>query len=242
VTDSETDRGLGGTPARVGESASGRVRGGRTLPRLHLVTDDAILRREDFVAVAHAAVAVGGEDLALHLRGPATDGRTVYRRTVELRDAARASGSLLVVNDRVDVALAAGADGVQLGGRSLDPADLPGEAAGLAVGVSVHSADAARSAGSVDWLLVGTIYPTASHPGRPGSGPGLVGAVTAVTSVPAVAIGGVTPERTTEVMRSGAWGVAIVRGVWDAEDPIEALHRYLEVAAPDTTPDSTPNP
>jgi len=225
VTASETDRDVERAP-----------------PRVHLITDDSILERDDFPAVAHAALAVGGSDVALHVRGPGTDGRTLYRRTLDLRGASRDAGALLVVNDRVDVALAAGADAVQLAGRSLHPDDLPVEAGSLAVGVSVHGPAEASTVGTVDWLLAGTIYPTPSHPGRPGAGPRLLGAVAAVTAVPAIAIGGVTPERVAEVMRAGAWGVAVMRGVWDAADPIEALHRYLEVAAPDPTSDSTPTP
>lgn len=214
----------------------------RAVPRLHLITDDSILARPDFSAVADALAAVGGEAVAVHVRGPSTDGRTLHDRARALRLTCVDSGAMLVVNDRVDVAIAVEADAVQLGDRSLAPPDLPAAAGSLRVGVSMHSAEEAGTAEGVDWIVVGTIYPTPSHPGRAGSGPELLGAVSAVTAAPVLAIGGVTPDRVTEVMRSGAWGVAVMRGVWNATDPIEALHRYLEVVALDPTSDSTPTP
>lgn len=212
------------------------------VPRLHLITDDAILARPDFMAVGHALVAAGGSDVALHVRGPSTDGRTLYRRTLGLRGPTRDSGVVLVVNDRVDVAVAADADAVQLGGRSLPVQRLPEASSALRVGVSVHTIEAASAADDADWLLVGTIYATPSHPERPGAGPAFLGAVAAVTTRPTIAIGGVSPERVGEVVRAGARGVAVMRGVWDASDPIEALHRYLEAVRLDPTPDSTPTP
>ncbi|MDT8342467.1 MAG: thiamine phosphate synthase, partial [Longimicrobiales bacterium] len=91
------------------------------VPPLHLVTDDAVLARPGFRGAAEAALEAGGARVALHLRGPGTNGGPLYRLAVALVPAARAAGALLLVNDRVDVAACAGADGVQLGRRSLPP-------------------------------------------------------------------------------------------------------------------------
>jgi thiamine monophosphate synthase len=92
----------------------------------------------------------------------------------------------------------------------------------------VHRGDEARFVdGSADWLLVGTLWPTPSHPGRPGAGTPLLGAMAGLRT-PLIAIGGVTAERTGEAKRAGAAGVAVLRGIWDAPDPAEAVHRYLE--------------
>ncbi len=213
-------------------------------PRLHLVTDDAVLARAGFVDLAEALLTAGGPALALHLRGPATPGGPLLALAYKLRTIAWAAGALLVVNDRVDVALAAGADGAHLGGRSLPAHDarrLLGP--GRRMGVSVHTvAEGAEAvAEGADWIFAGTIWETASHPGRAGQGPGFVAAVARAVAgaaaasaayetpggVPILAIGGVTPERVPEALAAGAGGVAVIRGIWDAADPPGALLRYL---------------
>ncbi len=204
----------------------------RPLPRLHLVTDDAILAHPAFPARAAAALSAGGAGVALHLRGPGTPGGPLLERARALLAAADEAGALLVVNDRVDVAALAGAHGVHLGARSL-PVDvarslLPPEAG---VGLSVHGAEEARAAAAdgPDWAFVGTIWPTRSHPGREGAGPeGVERAVAACGGLPLLAIGGVTPERVASARKAGAWGVAVLRGVWEAPDPGAAVEAYLE--------------
>jgi thiamine-phosphate diphosphorylase len=197
------------------------------------VTDDAVLARPGFAAAARGVLAAGGGALALHLRGPRTGGRALHALAASLADAARAAGAMLVVADRVDVALAAGAGAVQVGARGLDPRDARAVAgARLRIGVSVHAASdvAAALAGAPDWLTVGTLYATPSHPGRPGAGPGLLRGF-AGCGVPLVGIGGVTPARAGEVVRAGAAGVAILRGIWDAPEPAGAVRAYLRALA-----------
>lgn len=81
-------------------------------------------------------------------------------------------------------------------------------------------------ADGADFVLAGTLYPSASHPGRPGAGPGLIEAMVEV-AIPIVGIGGVTPERVGEVRGAGAAGVAVITGIWDAPSPVAALERYL---------------
>lgn len=200
------------------------------IPPLHVVTDDGVLARPEFAARARDVLAAGGRDLALHLRGPRTGGRLLYELAADLASPAGEAGALLLVNDRVDVALAAGADGVHLGARGMRPRDaraLLGE--GRVVGLSVHAAAEAEGLrpGEVDFLLVGTLYATPSHPGREGAGPGVLRDF-AGTGVPLVGIGGVTPERVGEVLRAGARGVAVLRAVWSAPDPAEAVRRFLQ--------------
>ncbi|HEU0051612.1 MAG TPA: thiamine phosphate synthase, partial [Longimicrobium sp.] len=126
--------------------------------------------------------------------------------------------------------MAAGAHGVQLGARSLSVEDarrVVGE--GMLVGASVHTEDEARAAlgGGADFLVAGAVFATASHPGREPAGVGLIERIAAL-GAPAVAIGGITPERVATVRRAGAAGVAVIRGVWDAPGPAEAVQRYLD--------------
>ncbi len=202
----------------------------RRLPRLHLVTDDPVLAAPGFTARARVALERGGAAVALHLRGPRAGGRALWEAACALLPDARRSGALLLVNDRVDVALAAGADGVQLGRRSLPPGDArrkvgPGRRVGATVGSPVEAREAA--AGGADFLLAGNVFATASHAGRAGIGPrGL--ADLAIPGVPLVAIGGMTPERVGEVRAAGAHGVAAIRAVWEAADTAEAVARFLE--------------
>ncbi|HEU0077331.1 MAG TPA: thiamine phosphate synthase, partial [Longimicrobiaceae bacterium] len=161
------------------------------LPALHAVTDDATLARAGFLSAARAVLAAGGPDVALHLRGPRAGGRLLWELAESLARAASDSGALHVVNDRVDVALAAGAGGVQLGRSSMTPPDVRGlVGGGPLIGVSVGSAreamDAAR--GGADFVLAGSVYPTATHPGREGMGPAGLAEI-AGSGIPTVAIG-----------------------------------------------------
>lgn len=133
------------------------------------------------------------------------------------------SRALLFVNDRVDVAVACEADGVQLGELSL-PLDAARRLAGrrLLIGRSVHSVEGAVAAKGADLLVLGTIYATASHPGEPASGPGLVRDTVHATSLPVVAIGGITPANAADVVAAGAAGVAVVGAILGAKDPFQA--------------------
>ena len=203
--------------------------GPRPLPRLHAVTDDEVLARGGFVDAARRALAAGGRRLALQLRGRATSGARMHELASALAPAARASGALLIANERVDLALVAGLDGVHLPGRSLPP-DVARRLLppGRWVGASVHDeAEARAAAEQADYLVVGTVFATPSHPGLRGAGTELLARVAAVAPLPLIAIGGVTPERTSEVIAAGAAGVAVLSGIWGAPDPEVAVVEYL---------------
>lgn len=194
------------------------------LPRVHAVTDERVARRPDIDSVAEALARGGGGNLAFHARGRSLTGLEHYRLAVRLSAHPPAR---LFLNDRLDLALAVPTAGVQLGAGSLSP----GEARGLGrgrewwIGCSVHDvaeAGAARDGGA-DYLVVGPVYQTTSHPGRaePPFGPQGLASFVAV-GLPVIAIGGVTPERAREVRDAGAYGVAAIRSLWDAIDPAAA--------------------
>lgn len=210
----------------------------RRLPRLHLVTDDRLVGAPGFERRAAALLDAGGSRVALHLRAPAAGGRRLYEIGAALVPEARTAGALVLVNDRLDVALACGADGVQLGARAIGiplARELVARAPSVAgahplVGASVHGVAEARAAAAAgaDFLLVGTLYATPSHPGRSGSGTRVLRDLREL-GAPCIGIGGITPARVEEVREAGGWGVAVVRGVWDAVDAEAALHEYLRV-------------
>ncbi len=197
---------------------------------LHVVTDDEVVARADFLDRARVILRAGGAEVAFHLRAPRASGRRMYELAAALRSMTADAGALLIVNDRVDVALAAGADGSHVGGRGMEPADvrrLLGPHRLL--GASVHSMDEARETmdGGADYVFAGTIWDTPSHPERAGAGIELVREIAAL-GIPTIPIGGVTPARGAEARDAGAAGVAVIRGVWDAADPAAAVAEYLK--------------
>ncbi len=207
------------------------VRLSRPLPRLFLVTGDDVVEDSGFVERATAALVAGGQDCALQLRAHRATGGRLWQLAQRLKPVAERAGATLWLNDRIDVALAVGAHGVQLGSRSLDIAvarRLLGPS--YWIGVSVHSpAEAAESLErGADAAVLGNVYSTASHPGRAPLG---LAALRQAVSRPIVAIGGITPERVAEVIAEGAWGVAVLSGVWQTADAAEAVRRYRQALA-----------
>ena len=204
-----------------------------TLPRLHLVTDDAVLASTGFPDVAERVLESCGSGVALHVRGHATTAARLHAIAQRLQTAALRTGAWLLVNDRVDIARAVRANGVQLGARSLAVADARALlGAGARIGRSVHNAaDALEAeADGADFGLLGTIYDSESHPGRRGAGATLIASTTAQTVLPLIAIGGVTPERIAEVAAAGAHGGAVLGGVWRAADPVAVAAEYRAAA------------
>ena len=203
------------------------------IPRLHVVTDDGVLARDDFLGRAEQVLEAGA-DVALHLRGPCTTGRRLADLAEALRDVATASGAELLVNDRVDVALCSGLAGVHLGHRSL----LPAEARALLgsdrlLGVSVHNMEEALEAvrGDAGFLLVGALWATPSHQDQASVGPNLLHEVATAVSVPLLGIGGVTPERVPTILEAGAHGAAVLGGIWHVPSSGDAVQAYLQALA-----------
>jgi thiamine-phosphate pyrophosphorylase len=196
------------------------------LPRVHAITDERVARRTDLDRAAADLAAGGGAALAFHARGHALSGAEHFDLAARL---AACRPARLFVNDRLDVALALSAEGVQLGRGGLTPEDARRLEPKWWIGVSVHDLDEARAAqaAGADYLLAGTVFPTASHPERTPLGlSGLAGV--AALGLPVVAIGGITPARVAAVRAAGAYGVAAIRGLWDALEPDAAARQMLE--------------
>ena len=165
----------------------------------------------------------GGVDV-LHLRDHAARAADLLLRGRHLRE--RFGGRVeLVVNDRLDVALALGADGAQLTQRSLPVADARRIAGGMPLGASVHSVEEAEAARGADWLLVGTVFPSPTHPGGATIGADGVRAIAESGIAPVVAIGGIGPENVAAVRAAGARGVAVISAILSAKDPRAAAER-----------------
>lgn len=200
-----------------------------SIPPVHAVTDDQTVLRSDFITTAAQVMNALGPRGALHLRATHVVARSLFAHAARLARIQELTGCWLVVNDRVDLALAAGARGAQLTSRSIAPADARRIAGGLRLGGSVHSVDEAIEAehGGADWLVVGHVFDTASHVGAPGRGPDFLSGVAARVNIPVLAIGGVTPARVGGLLDGGAHGVAVIRGIWNAPHAGEAASGYL---------------
>ena len=133
--------------------------------------------------------------------------------------------ALLIVNDRVDVALLAGVDGVQLGETALDVSDVR-QLVGpdMLIGRSVHSEVGAVDAEcqGADYLVLGTVFETASHPDGRIGGLDLVREVTTSVGIPVLGIGGITKANAPSVMEAGANGAAVITAITMADDPQSA--------------------
>lgn len=189
--------------------------------------------RPDMAEFAEAVYGAGVD--VLQLRDKEAEAVPLLEAAAVLRAAAARHGALFAVNDRADVALAAGADVLHLG-----QGDLPMTWAkrvvgdGVLLGRSTHDLEQARNAVAEGWdyFAVGPVYPTATKPGRPAVGAAMLEAVAALSPpVPWFAIGGIDPSNLAEVTHAGATRVVVVRAITAAADPPAAatnLRRLLE--------------
>ncbi|MGI9164753.1 MAG: thiamine phosphate synthase [Mycobacterium sp.] len=203
--------------------------------RLYLCTD-ARRERGDLEEFAEAALA-GGVDI-IQLRdkgsagekqfGPLEAGAELAALEI-LADVARRHGALVAVNDRADIARAAGADVLHLGQDDL-PLEVAREIVGrqALIGRSTHeTGEAARALmEDVDYFCVGPCWPTPTKPGRPAPGLDLIRAVASMgADKPWFAIGGIDERRIDEVIDAGARRIVVVRAITDAPDPGAAAGR-----------------
>lgn len=204
------------------------------IPRLHLVTDDRVLASPRFQHAAAEALEAGGSAVALHLRGSGTDARTLWERGRALQGLVREAGAVLLVNDRVDLARLLDADGVHLPERGLPVSLVRGLLPeGKLVGRSMHEPESPAEGERPDFLLVGTLFPTPTHPGRAGAGPRRIVEVRALLpEIPAVGIGGINLERVSLVKQAGGHGVAVLRAVWEHPHPSRAVEAFLSALEP----------
>jgi thiamine-phosphate pyrophosphorylase len=191
-------------------------------PALMLITDRSLLRGRAIEEVASQAV--DGGVTAVQLREKDLSSCDLYELAMTLR-AVLQGRALLLVNDRADVACVSGADGVHLPERCLPPRavrSLVGE--GCIIGRSVHSVEAAVQAEreGADYVEVGSVYETASHPGITPGGLALVRAVAEAVSLPVIAVGGIDAARVRDVLAAGADGIAVIRAILSATDPAAA--------------------
>ena len=200
--------------------------------RLYFVTDRRQTAGRPLYDVVHAAL--DGGVRAVQLREKDLEGGELYRLAGRLRDLTARYAARLLINDRLDVALAAGADGIHLGQTSL-PVSTARQLLGpdKLIGVSTHSPDEITAAQGADFVVFGPVYFTPSKAGY-GQPQGLARLRQAVRRSPApvFAIGGIHADRIAAVRNAGAHGVALISALSAAAEPSRAAHELLARLGP----------
>ena len=190
--------------------------------QLHLVTEPRRSSTELIRAVTQAVR--GGVDV-VQLRDKNASALALHSQARALREAMRGCQVALTINDRLDVALAVGADGVHLAAQSIPVVDAVRLAnRQLLVGRSVHGQDeaVAAAAAGADYLTFGHVFPTTSHPGLPPHGLNELADIVRAVEVPVLAIGGITVANLADVLSTGCAGIAVISAILAQADPYEA--------------------
>jgi len=203
--------------------------------RLIVITDAAMAAPRTLDDIVLAALDAGAP--AIQLRDKHATAADLYRQAVRLRGLTRQHDALLFINDRLDVALAAAADGVHLG-----PHDLPVTAArsaalrvrrhDLLVGFSTDDPARARQArdDGAAYIGCGAVFGTSSKPevGDERIGTARLAEVVAAVDVPVIGIGGIGPDNVDAVARTGAAGAAVIRAIMTTQDMGETVRQLLD--------------
>ncbi len=202
-------------------------------PALYVIIDGQLCRGKDYAELTEAVIR-GGARL-IQLREKEQEARWMVEKARVIRDICRKHGALFIVNDRVDVAADAGADGVHIGQEDISPQVVrailgPGKIVGVSA-ANLEEALAAVEAGA-DYIGFGPVYPTKTKDCKAApSGPSFLAEVVSKVSVPVFAIGGITPENTVPLLEAGAAGVAVISAVLGAPDPEAAAREFVDVFA-----------
>ena len=203
----------------------------RKILRLYLCTDSGMAGDRPLPRLVADAIA-GGVTM-VQVREKKASARALYALALELKALCAAKGVPMVINDRLDIALAVGADGVHLGQSDLPAAEarrILGEKGIVGVSASTPRLALQAAADGADYLGVGAMYPTGTKEDIAGViGPGGMADIRAVTGIPIVGIGGINAYNADKVLEAGADGVAVISAVLRAPDCRAAASRLREV-------------
>ncbi|MEP7326296.1 MAG: thiamine phosphate synthase [Gemmatimonadota bacterium] len=199
----------------------------RPLPRLHAITDAQVLALPD-LGVRAAAIAAAGPAVALHARDHHAGGARLSQVATRFLALARPPEASVLVNGHPEIAMALAAHGAQLRPEDVSPSEARQVMPRGWIGSSVHSREAAETAAAdgADFLMVGAIFSTPSHPESRPAGTQLIRECASL-GLPVIAIGGITVERSREARDAGAYGVAAISGLWHSPDPAAAALSML---------------
>jgi thiamine-phosphate pyrophosphorylase len=191
---------------------------------LYVVTDEKIRKGVTHAQIAKEAVS-GGADV-IQLRDKEMTGRELFFTACEIREITTRSGVLFIVNDRIDIAMASGADGVHLGQDDFPLSEARKVAPdNFIIGISVGSVAEAVNAeiGGADYVAVSPVFGTGTKPDAgPGYGTSLIRLIRQEVSIPVIGIGGISKDNVREVLLSGAAGIAVISAIVCSEDIAKA--------------------
>jgi thiamine-phosphate pyrophosphorylase len=193
----------------------------------YAIIDAEWLRGRSAGALAKSLVLAGAG--VIQYRDKINESGAFYRAALEIRESTANSKTVFIVNDRVDIALAAGADGVHLGQN-----DMPEEAArrlmgpAKLIGISVNSLEELTNAGSADYVGVGAVYPTGTKSNAAVTGLEIVRSIRQNTRLPIVGIGGINAENLDPVFDAGADGVAVISAILGSDDIDAAAELFAQ--------------
>ena len=200
---------------------------------VYVVTDETVSGGRSHTDIARLAAAGGAG--VIQLRDKARSCSELLRSGREIGIITRGAGAGFIVNDRLDVAISCGADGVHLGqgdvscrvARQIAP---PGFVIGVSVGSGAEARDAEREV--ADYVALSPVFATGSKPDAgPGHGLAMIREIRAAVRIPVIAIGGIGPENAGEVIDAGADGVAVISAITGAPDITGATRRMVAVVA-----------
>ncbi len=199
--------------------------------KLYLVTDPVLHGGRGVSATCEEALAAGVRFVQLRDKKAST--RSLYDSALALRNLCKKNSSYFVVNERIDVAMAVGADGVHLGQSDM-PADIARSVMGseAIIGVSVRTVEEAEKAmeDGADYIAANLVFSTNTKKDiKEPLGLNMVSTLSGVSSLPLIAIGGINPENTALVMDAGCAGVAVVTAIMNADSPTLEVEKFLKI-------------
>jgi thiamine-phosphate pyrophosphorylase len=202
---------------------------------VYLVTEEGFSERRSSIDVAEAAMAAGVR--VVQVREKEGTARRALEIARALRESTRRHGALLLINDRIDIALSVEADGVHVGQEDLPVAEarrLLGPEALVGLSITEEAQLGLPDALMADYLGVGAVFPTGTKGDATNTGLGLVhlAAGELATGAPVVAIGGINAKNAPEAIRAGADSVAVITAITQAPDPGAAAAELLRAARP----------
>lgn len=196
--------------------------------RVYLITDFMRVGKSRFLGALEEALQSGVR--AIQLREKNMPPKDLLALAIEVNSMTQRYNAKLLVNDRADIAIMAGADGVHLREASVKVSDVKNKFPNLIVGVSTHSIEGARLADrqSADFITFSPIYetPSKSNYGPP-QGLAPLRQVTQSVHLPVLALGGITLNRVPECLEHGAFGVAVISDIWDSTDIKQHSYKYM---------------
>ena len=202
----------------------------KKIGRLHILTDTVLQERFSHVDLTSMAISGGADTIQFRQKRGST--REMIEVARQMKRVCSEAGATFIVNDRIDIAIAAEADGVHLGQDDF-PAPLARKLLGkdMIIGGSAGTIEEARICLSegVDYIGFGPVYPTSSKDDAgPVSGLEILDRVVNEIPLPIIAIGGVDSENTPEVIKAGARGIAVISAVCCKEDPEQATRELYD--------------